>query len=135
MLASAIVLTSLAIGIVALSAWWLCLSPLKSADRARRMSPTLAIGMAGALGVSAALTVGGALWDASMHLLTGLVPEGRDFHWPPHLMIYRGFLLAFAVGAAGILPLLSSRREAGSRDPRRWVRAVPMIGAVVLASG
>jgi hypothetical protein len=78
--------------------------------------------------------VGGALWDASMHFLTGLVPGGSDFLWPPHLMIYSGFLLAFAVGAAGILLLVSSRQEAGSRDPRRWVRSFPMIGAVVLAS-
>ncbi|MBM2844524.1 MAG: hypothetical protein HW404_2361, partial [Anaerolineales bacterium] len=50
-------------------------------------------------------------------------------------MIYTGFLLAFAVGAAGILLLVSSRQQAASRDPRRWVRAYPMIGAVVLASG
>lgn len=76
---SAIVFTSLAIGIVALSAWWLFLSPLKSADRSRRMSPTLAIAMAGALGVSAALMVSGALWDASMLLLTGLVPREGTF--------------------------------------------------------
>ena len=135
MLTSAIVFTSLAVGIVALSAWWLYFSPLKSTDRSRRMPPTLAIGMAVALGVSAALMVGGALWDASMHLLTGLVPGGRDFLWPPHVMIYIGFLLAFAVGAAGILLLVSSRQQAASRDPRRWVRAYPMIGAVVLASG
>ena len=135
MLTSAIVFTSLAVGIVALSTWWLYFSPLKSTDRSRRMSPTLAIAMAAALGVSAALMVGGALWDASMHLLTGLVPGGRDFLWPPHLMIYSGFLLAFAVGAAGILLLVSSRRDGDSRDPRRWVRAYPMIGAVVLASG
>ena len=135
MLTSAIVFTSLAVGIVALSAWWLYFSPLKSTERSRRMSPTLAMAMAAALGVSAALMVGGALWDASMHLLTGLVPGGRDFLWPPHLMIYTGFLLAFAVGAAGILLLVSSRQQAASRDPRRWVRAYPMIGAVVLASG
>jgi len=135
MLSSAIVFTALAIGIVALSAWWLYFSPLKSSDRSRRMSPPLAIAMAAALGVSAALMVGGALWDASMHLLTGLVPGGEDFLWPPHLMIYSGFLLAFAVGAAGILLLVSSRRQSGSRDPRRWVRSYPMIGAVVLASG
>jgi hypothetical protein len=135
MLTSAIVFTSLAVGIAALSAWWLYFSPLKSTDRSRRMSPTLAIAMASALGVSAALMVGGALWDASMHLLTGLVPGGRDFLWPPHLMIYTGFLLAFGVGAAGILLLVSSRQQAASRDPRRWVRAYPMIGAVVLASG
>jgi hypothetical protein len=135
MLTSAIVFTSLAVGIVALSAWWLYFSPLKSTERSRRMSPTLAMAMAAALGVSAALMVGGALWDASMHLLTGLVPGGRDFLWPPHLMIYTGFLLAFAVGAAGILLLVSSRHQAASRDPRRWVRGYPMIGAVVLASG
>jgi len=87
MLTSAIVFTSLAVGIVALSAWWLYFSPLKSTDRSRRMSPTLAIAMAAALGVSAALMVGGALWDASMHFMTGLVPGGRDFLWPPHLVI------------------------------------------------
>lgn len=135
MLTSAIVFTALAVGIVALSAWWLYVSPLNSADRFRRMSPTLAIAMAAALGVSAALMVGGALWDASMHLMTGLVPGGRDFLWPPHLLIYSGFLLAFTVAAGGILLLVSSRRQAGSRDPRRWVRSYPMIGALVLASG
>jgi hypothetical protein len=43
------------------------------------MSPTLAIAMAGALGVSAALMVSGALWDASMLLLTGLVPREGTF--------------------------------------------------------
>src|SRR3989337_961082 len=120
MLTSAIVFTSLAVGIVALSAWWLYFSPLKSTDRSRRMSPTLAIAMAAALGASAALMVGGALWDASMHVLTGLVPGGQDFLWPPHLMIYSSFLLAFAVGAAGLVVLVSSARGAGARDPRPW---------------
>ena len=135
MLTNALVFTTIAVGIVALSAWWLYLSPVKSTVRSWRISPALGISMASALGVSAALMVGGALWDASMHLLTGLVPGGQDFLWPPHLLIYSGFLLAFAVGAAGLVVLVSSARGAGARDPRPWARAHPMIGAVVLASG
>jgi hypothetical protein len=134
-LTGAIVFTFFAVGIVAVSAWWLYLSPLPAPHPIRSMSASLAIVLAAALGISAALMVGGALWDASMHVLTGLVPGGEDFLWPPHLMLYGGFLLAFAVGAAGILVLAGSSRTAGGRDPRLWVRTYPMIGAVVLASG
>jgi hypothetical protein len=134
MLVSAIVFTAAAAAIVGLSAWWLYLSPLRGSDGPSPVPPTLAVYFAAGLGLASALMVGGALWDASMHLQTGLVPGGSDFLWPPHLLIYGAFLLSFAIGACGILVLVLSRRQSGSGDPRRWVRANPMIGAVVLAS-
>ena len=134
MLVSAIAFTAAAAAIVGLSAWWLYLSPLRGSNGPSPVPPTLAVFFAAGLGLASALMVGGALWDASMHLQTGLVPGGSDFLWPPHLLIYGAFLLSFAVGACGILVLVLSRRQSGSGDPRRWVRANPMIGAVVLAS-
>lgn len=80
------------------------------------------------------MIVGGALWDTSMHIQTGRVPGGSDFLWPPHLVIYGGFLLAFLVALITIGWVAWHGWRAGERDPRRWVRANPYLGTVAIAA-
>ena len=135
MLLSAIVFTGAAIAIVAGSTWWLYFSRTEGTSPARPIAPALGITLAGLLGLASLLMIAGALWDSSMHIQTGLVPGGSDFLWPPHLMIYSAFLLAFAVALGAIASMAVAGRRAGGVDPRRWVRSQPMIGAVVLAAG
>src|SRR3990170_2787479 len=135
MLLSAIVFTGAAVALVAGSTWWLFFSPMAGTDPERPIPSALGIVLAVLLGLASLLMVSGALWDASMHLQTGIVPGGSDFLWPPHLMIYSAFLLAFGVAGSGIVLMVASDRRAGSGDMRRWVRSQPMIGAVVLAAG
>ncbi len=127
--------TLTAFAVIGLSIWWLYFSRLKDAPEPSLPSPRMGRALAGLLGLSAALMISGALWDASMHLLTGEVPGGEDFLWPPHLMIYSAFLLSLLV--AGVSLAIVARRgwRGGQRDPRRWVRAQPYLGVVVLASG
>lgn len=129
-------LSASAVLFVLISAWWLYLSPLPSSVQATHtISPRLAHIVAALLGVSFLCVIVGALWDGSMHIQTGEVPAGADFLWPPHILIYCGFLLAcvVAVLAIGNVALPAWRR--GVRDPRRWVRQQPYIGAIALASG
>ncbi len=123
--------------IVVAGTWWLFWSPLPRRARppvAGRPSPRLAGWLAVLLGFAAIQMVTGGLWDGSMHILTGEIPAGADFLWPPHLMIYSSFLVSLlvAVGAVGIVAVPAWR--AGERDPRLWVRRNPYLGAVALAS-
>lgn len=121
--------------LIGLSVWWLYASPMKQAVRAAvAPSARLSVGLAAVLGVSAGLMVVGGLWDASMHIRTGEVPGGSDFLWPPHLMIYGGFLLSFLVALVAIGVVGVGGRRMGTRDPRAWVRRSPYLGALALAS-
>lgn len=123
-----------AVVIIVVSIWWLYGSPVRGRARAEPPSPHLAGWLAVLLGLSAIQFVAGALWDGSMHILTGEIPAGADFLWPPHLMIYSSFLIALgvAVAAAALVALPGWRR--GERDPRLWARRNPHLGAVALAS-
>ena len=124
-----------AVAFIVVSAWWLYFSPLKGDLRpVSRPSPRLSGWLAALLGLSAIQLVSGAFWDASMHLQTGEVPAGADFLWPPHLVIYSAFLLSFTVAGIAIGLVARSGWRAGQRDPRRWVRRNPTLGAVALAS-
>jgi hypothetical protein len=76
----------------------------------------------------------GGLWDGSMHIKTGKIPAGADFLWPPHLVIYGGFLLAFLVAALALARIAVPQWRTGIRDPRRWVRRQPALGVVALAA-
>lgn len=132
--------TGLAALLVIVSVWWLYLSPLKKIEElnqsteATKTSPRLAAWIAFLLGIAALCWVGGALWDASMHIRTGEIPAGADFLWPPHLMLYSGFLLAFLVALITIGVVAANGWKKGLRDPRRWIRNNPYLGAVALAS-
>lgn len=131
-----IVFSAVAIGGIALVAWWLYLSPVSQPavpvpGVSPRTSQTFALMIA--LGVFL-FSVGG-YWDASEHVVTGVVPGGEDFLWPPHLMLYAGFLLSFVVAIAGLAALARPNLAAGIRDPRLWVRRSPYVGATVLAAG
>lgn len=127
--------TSIAVFLTVLSTWWLFFSPLpKDQSPTQKPSPRLAGALAFMLGLSAVQLVSGAFWDASMHIQTGEIPAGSDFLWPPHLMIYSAFLLSFVVAGVTIGSVALSGWNNGQRDPRRWVRRNPHLGAVAVAS-
>ena len=136
----------LVIGVLALMTWWLYLSPIRQSvanDRSAleksnkaiptssRLSNTLAL----LIGVGSLLICFGGYWDASEHEVTGIIPGGEDFLWPPHLMLYAGFLLAFIVSMGGLVALAIPNLRSGVKDPRKWVRSNPYVGAVVLIAG
>lgn len=127
--------TGTAVLIMLISIWWLYLSSVKKgAGEVAPPSPRLAGWLAGLLGVASLMWVVGALWDASMHIKTGEVPAGADFLWPPHLVLYGGFLLAFLVAVLAIAVIAVKGWRRGVHDPRQWVRQNPYLGAVALAS-
>lgn len=141
-----LVFSGLAIGVLAFLAWWSYLSPMKHSGReessgtpqrgnAITTSPRLSKALALLVGIGALLICIGGYWDLSEHVVTGIVPGGEDFLWPPHLMIYAGFLIAFLVATGGLSALAIPNLRAGVIDPRRWVRRSPYVGAVVLVAG
>ena len=130
------IFSAIAIGGIVLLAWWLYASPVAaSAKQALAVSASTSriFGLLIALGVFL-FSVGG-YWDASEHVVTGVIPGGEDFLWPPHLMLYAGFLLSFIVAVAGLIALAKPNLAVGIRDPRLWVRRNPYVGATVLAAG
>jgi hypothetical protein len=115
--------------------WWLYRSSLTPPVAVPTPPSTRVAGwLAALLGLSGLLLVIGGLWDGSMHIETGKIPAGADFLWPPHLVIYGGFLLAFSVAAVALILVTIPSWRSGGRDPRRWVRNHPFLGAVALAS-
>jgi hypothetical protein len=138
--------SALVIGILAFLAWWLYLSPIRQAaangtaatvqqNKAAAISKRLSYTLALLIGVGSMLISFGGYWDASEHVVTGIVPGGEDFLWPPHLMLYGGFLLAFVVALGGLIALALNSLRLGIKDPRLWVRRNPYVGAVVLIAG
>ena len=138
--------SALVIGILAFLAWWLYLSPIRQAaangsaaavqrNRVGAISSRLSYTLALLIGVGSLLISFGGYWDASEHVVTGIVPGGEDFLWPPHLMLYGGFLLAFVVALGGLIALALNSLRLGIKDPRLWVRRNPYVGAVVLIAG
>jgi hypothetical protein len=131
-----LIFSTVAIGGIGLLAWWLFVSPVSASSKtalpvSARTSRTF--GLLIALGVFL-ISVGG-YWDASEHVVTGIIPGGEDFLWPPHLMLYAGFLLSFVVAVAGLVALAKPNLAVDIRDPRLWVRRSPYVGATVLAAG
>ena len=140
-----LVYSGLALGVLAFLAWWLYFSPLKQLKGidasgtvhgrdAISNSPLLFNTLALLVGIGALLICVGGYWDLSEHVVTGIVPGGEDFLWPPHLMIYAGFLLAFLVAVGGLSALAIPNLRAGIVDPRRWVRRNPYVGATVFVA-
>jgi len=131
----ALIFSSIAIGAVVSSAWWLYLSPVTAPVRkVITPSTTQSLWVSLLLGLAGFQFVAGALWDASQHLLTGQVPGGSDFLWPPHILIYSGFVITLLVALFTIRIVAVPARRAGINDPRQWVRGNPYLGAVALAS-
>ncbi len=131
----AILFTGMNVLFMTLATWWLYLSPLEAQVGAvQAASARLGRLIGFALGLAALQMVGGALWDASMHLKTGIVPGGSDFLWPPHIMLYSSFLFSFIVALAAIAEIALAGWRQGARDPRLWVRRNPYLGAVSIAS-
>ena len=124
-----------AAAIVTASIWWFYLSPMRARPvAAARPSRRLAGWLAALLGLSAVEFVAGALWDASKHILTGTVPAGADFLWPPHLLIYGSFLISLIIAVVAVTIVAWPGWRAGERDPRLWIRRNPYLGLVALAS-
>ena len=138
-----LIFSTMVLGALAVLAWWLFLSPLKlpnnrmrdTGDMAVAASHRLAFAIALLIGIGSLLTVFGGYWDLSEHLVTGIVPGGEDFLWPPHLMVYAGFLVAFIVALSGLVAIAAPNLKQGVKDPRKWVRRNPFVGAVVLIAG
>jgi hypothetical protein len=123
------------ISIVVILVWWLFLSrvkqpPLPGSGISRRLATILGL----LLVVSGIQFFIGAMWDTSMHLKTGEVPGGADFLWPPHIMIYSGFLITLALGLFGLATIAIPAIRRGERDPRLWVCSSPYLGALAVAS-
>ncbi len=131
----AITFTALNVLFMALATWWLFFSPLRvNVSVLTTPSPRLGKAVALALGLAALQLVGGALWDASMHLKTGRVVGGADFLWPPHILLYSSFLFSFIVALGAFAAIALAGWRHGAHDPRQWVWANPYVGAVAIAS-
>jgi hypothetical protein len=134
----ALIFSSIAIGAVAGSAWWLYLSPVHAraggAGEARPPAPGFILGLAAILLLSGLQLVLGGFWDASMHILTGEVPGGADFLWPPHIMIYSSFFFILIAAGVALRAIALPASRAGIDDPRLWVRRNPYLGAVALCA-
>ncbi len=116
--------------------WFFFFSPAgaRSLVTVSRPSSRLTNLLVAFFGIAMLMMVTGALWDASKHIQTGIVPGGSDFLWPPHLVLYGAFLLAFLVALISIGVVAWNGWRSGERDPRRWVRANPTLGTVALAA-
>lgn len=123
------------VALIVLTIWWLYWSPIQNeVTQAAPSSPRLAGWLAALLGLASFQLVAGAFWDASMHVRTGQIPAGADFLWPPHIMIYSAFLISLIVTMVALSMIAIPAWQAGERDPRRWVRLNPYLGAVAVAS-
>lgn len=115
--------------------WILFLSPAPPLPANRPALPrNLAVAIAALLSLAVLQSYTGGFWDASLHVKTGQVPAGADFLWPPHILLYSGFLIMLALGSIGLGVLGIRMLRAGVRDPRQWVRAVPQLGIAAVAS-
>ncbi len=124
------------LALVGVAIWWLFFSPLKkrSASPAQRITGRLPATLALLLVVSGFQFFTGAMWDTSMHIKTGKIPGGADFLWPPHIMIYSGFLITLGIALFGIAHIAIPAIRRGERDPRLWMRANPYLGTLTIAS-
>jgi hypothetical protein len=82
--AQAAVFSATALLIFSSLTWFFFFSPMRAqgAGVVIRPSSGLTNLVVALLGISTFAMVGGALWDASMHIQTGVVPGGKDFLWP-----------------------------------------------------
>lgn len=137
-----LIFSALVIGGLAMMTWWLFVSPVgRSLSTAAAHSNVavatseLSFRLSALVGISSLLICIGSYWDLSEHVATGIAPGGEDFLWPPHLMIYASFLLAFLVALGGMTALAVPNLKAGVRDPRLWARRNPYIAVTALLAG
>ncbi len=128
--------TLISLALTVLAIWWVYLSPLKPLDRPVFVSasPAFMTGTALLVGLSAIFRYAGSVWDISEHVLTGVVPGGDDFLWPPHLLIYTSFLLSLSVVLFTFLRISAPFRRRRIFDPRYAIRQRPFLGAIVIAA-
>jgi hypothetical protein len=135
LLLQGMIFSGIDISIVVILVWWLFISKVKKAPLpGTGISQRLAAVLGLLLVVSGIQFFIGAMWDTSMHLKTGEVPGGSDFLWPPHIMIYSGFLITLALGLFGVATIAIPAIRRGERDPRLWIRRSPFLGALAVAS-
>ncbi len=130
-----LVFSAIAAGITLFAIWWLYFSnvkPLKQPIRAD-VSPKLLTRIALIIGFSGLIRYTGSIWDISEHIITGVVPGGEDFLWPPHQIIYFSFFLSLSVALYSILMVSKPYRQKRIFDPRYAIREQPFLGAVVVA--
>ncbi len=90
-----------------------------------RLRQSIALFQAGG---ALSIIVGG-VWDEIWHRQYG-IPFGEDFFWPPHLLMYFGFLTFIGVGFWALLYL--NRKLNGNFQQR--FRSNPIIGALILGA-
>ena len=137
-----LIFSALVIGGLGLIGWWLFVSRLDGSlstvaahNNVVVATSILSSRLSILIGISSLLLCIGGYWDLSEHVATGIVPGGEDFLWPPHLMIYTSFLLAFLVALGGMIALAVPNLKAGVRDPRVWARRNPYIAVTALLAG
>ena len=114
----------------ALAAWHLLLRPLppgRQLPKPDRLSPRLCHGIALAQTSGMAAIIISAIWDELWHRKYG-IPFGEDFFWPPHLLMYFGFIIIIGVGMWALRYL--NRHLRGSFQQR--FRANKAIGLFIL---
>ena len=134
LLLQGMVFSGIDISIVAILVWWLFVSKVRRPALAGGISRRLATVLGLLLVLSGIQFFIGAMWDTSMHIKTGEIPGGADFLWPPHIMIYSGFLITLVLGLYGLATVAIPALRRGERDPRLWVRSSPTLGALTVAS-
>ncbi len=137
-----LIFSALVIGGLAVITWWLFMSPLNRSPSTAAAHKSVVVAtsrlsfrLSTLIGVSSLLICAGSYWDLSEHVASGIAPGGEDFLWPPHLLIYASFLLAFLVALGGMMSLAIPNLKAGVRDPRLWARRNPYIAASALLAG
>ena len=130
-----LVFSTFATSITAFAIWWVFISRVKSLAKPveTKLSSTLMMRIALLVGFSGLCRYAGSVWDISEHVITGVVPGGEDFLWPPHMIIYFSFLISLIVALFSILTITKPYRAKGIMDPRYAIRDYPFLGAIVIA--
>jgi hypothetical protein len=124
------------LALVGLAIWFFFFSPLKKrpGTTGQRISRRLSAVLALLLLLSGFQFFIGAMWDTSMHIKTGEIPGGADFLWPPHIMIYSGFVITLGIALFGLAHIALPAIRRGERDPRLWLRSNPYLAVLSIAS-
>jgi hypothetical protein len=111
------------------ASWWLLASPLPSGTRVQPSNVTGLRPVVAVTAISSGLifTTAG-LWDEVWHRKYG--GFGRDFLWPPHLLLYGSVALISLIAVIGLLAIALR----GTGGWRERFRQEPLLGVIALVS-